>query len=147
MSRNVSHRGISRGAELSDAAQACELPLTELLRVFKLLADETRLLILVRLMQSGEQHVRSLCEHLQQGQPAVSHHLALLRQAGLIACRRSGKHNFYRLSAPWLQSMLEDWSRPLADHALGDESSERRDESSEHRNGPALAAEPLEVLV
>ena len=35
------------------------------------------------------------CSHLSQ--PAVSHHLALLRVDGLIDCRRDGKHNFYRL--------------------------------------------------
>jgi ArsR family transcriptional regulator len=34
---------------------------------------------------------------LKQSQPAVSHHLALLRLAGLIEMRRDGKHNFYRL--------------------------------------------------
>ena len=30
-------------------------------------------------------------------QPAVSHHLALLKMAGILDCRRDGKHNFYRL--------------------------------------------------
>jgi DNA-binding transcriptional ArsR family regulator len=35
-------------------------------------------------------HVRALCEILHQSQPAVSHHLALLRMAGLIDRRRVG---------------------------------------------------------
>ena len=64
---------------------------------FRLLADETRLRILVFLLETPELNVRSLCELLQLSQPAVSHHLALLRADGLIACRRSGKNNFYRL--------------------------------------------------
>jgi ArsR family transcriptional regulator len=67
----------------------------DLVKVFKLLADETRLKILLLLMQEGELHVSALCERLGQSQPAVSHHLALLRVARMINSRRDGKHNFY----------------------------------------------------
>ncbi|MEZ6049481.1 MAG: metalloregulator ArsR/SmtB family transcription factor [Planctomycetaceae bacterium] len=67
----------------------------DLVQVFKLLADETRLKILLYLVKDQEIHVSALCERLQQSQPAVSHHLALLRVAGLIEARREGKHNFY----------------------------------------------------
>lgn len=67
----------------------------ELVQVFKLLSDENRLRILMYLIREGELHVTALCERLQQSQPAVSHHIALLRVSGLIECRRDGKHNFY----------------------------------------------------
>ena len=67
----------------------------ELVSIFKLLADETRLRVLMNLMRERELHVSALCERLDQSQPAVSHHLALLRCAGLIEARRDGKHNFY----------------------------------------------------
>lgn len=69
----------------------------DLVELFKLLADETRLRILLLLKQRHELNVRTLCQMLRQSQPAVSHHLALLRVAGLIEMRRDGKHNFYRL--------------------------------------------------
>lgn len=65
--------------------------------IFKLLADETRLRILFYLTRRGELHVRALCDLLGQSQPAVSHHLAMLRTAGMIEPRRDGKHNFYRV--------------------------------------------------
>lgn len=68
-----------------------------LVQVFKLLADETRLKILFLLGREKELHVSALCERLGQSQPAVSHHLALLRVAGLIEPRRDGKHNFYSI--------------------------------------------------
>ena len=42
-----------------------------------------------------------------QSQPAVSHHLALLRVAGLIECRRDGKHNFYHLVPKRCQAYLD----------------------------------------
>ncbi len=80
----------------SDAALS-ERITKELVRWFKLLADETRLKILIFLLERGELNVRALCDLLQLSQPAVSHHLALLRVDGLIDCRRDGKHNFYRI--------------------------------------------------
>ena len=68
-----------------------------LVEIFRLLADETRLQILYLLQQKGELNVRAICLSLKQSQPAVSHHLALLRMAGLVEMRRDGKHNFYRV--------------------------------------------------
>jgi ArsR family transcriptional regulator len=67
----------------------------DLVQVFKLLADETRLRILMYLMKEAEINVTTLCDRLGQSQPAVSHHLALLRVSGLIQPRRDGKHNYY----------------------------------------------------
>ena len=64
-------------------------------RWMKLLADETRLRILSILLAERELNVTSLCERLGQSQPAVSHHLGLLREHGLLDCRRAGKHNYY----------------------------------------------------
>jgi ArsR family transcriptional regulator, arsenate/arsenite/antimonite-responsive transcriptional repressor len=79
----------------------------DLVQLFKLLADETRLKILNYLMQTEEMNVRTLCGLVTQSQPAVSHHLALLKDAGLIECRRAGKHNFYRLVTQRCQSYLD----------------------------------------
>ena len=72
-----------------------EQAVRELAQVFKLLADETRLRILLFLAQNEELHVTDLCNRLGQSQPAVSHHLALMRVSQLIESRREGKHNFY----------------------------------------------------
>lgn len=69
----------------------------EISSLFKLFADPTRVKILYFLIQQEEINVRTLCEALQQSQPAVSHHLALMRKARLLDSRRDGKHNFYRL--------------------------------------------------
>jgi ArsR family transcriptional regulator, arsenate/arsenite/antimonite-responsive transcriptional repressor len=79
----------------------------DLAQLFKLLADETRLRIMYYLMQKDELNVRTLCRLLAQSQPAVSHHLALLRVAGIIECRRDGKHNFYHLVPKRCQAFLD----------------------------------------
>ena len=78
-----------------------------LVKLFKLLSDETRLRILYYLTQRNELHVRALCELLGESQPAVSHHLALLRAAGLIERRREGKHNFYGLKTRQFSTLLD----------------------------------------
>lgn len=89
----------------------------ELVQLFKLLADETRLRILHFLLQEPELNVRTLCELLGQSQPAVSHHLALLRVAGLIESRRDGKHNFYRILPKRIQEMLGQIFEAAPEHS------------------------------
>jgi ArsR family transcriptional regulator len=87
----------AEGPEPAAVARLDEALARQLAQWFRLLADETRLQILYFLMQRSELNVRALCDLLAQSQPAVSHHLGLLREAGLLACRRDGKHNYYRL--------------------------------------------------
>lgn len=65
--------------------------------LLKQVSDATRLQVLL-ILSEGERHVGGLCDRLGQGQPAVSHHLALLRHGGIIVPRRQGKNNFYSLS-------------------------------------------------
>ena len=65
--------------------------------LLKMVSDPTRLQV-VMMLSDGEKHVGALCEVLGQSQPAVSHHLALLRHGSIIAPRRQGKNNFYGLT-------------------------------------------------
>lgn len=87
----------------------------DLVQVFKLLSDETRLRILMYLVREQELHVSALCEKLKQSQPAVSHHLALLRVAGLIAARRDGKHNFYSVRQSHFHRIIEELFTSIGD--------------------------------
>ena len=54
-------------------------------------------------------HVSALCELLGQSQPAVSHHLSLMRMTGLVGYRRDGKHNFYHLRSELIRDLLEQF--------------------------------------
>jgi ArsR family transcriptional regulator len=78
--------------------------------IFKLLADVNRLKILLTLAEDGEMHVSALCELLDQTQPAVSHHLTLLRMTGIVGYRRDGKHNYYRLESNLVRDLLEQFA-------------------------------------
>ena len=85
-SKNSSTATASRTDLLPEVS---EQSIRELAQVFKLLSDETRLRILfyLALSENHELHVTDLCHRLGQSQPAVSHHLALLRVSGLIESR------------------------------------------------------------
>jgi ArsR family transcriptional regulator len=77
--------------------------------VFKLLADKSRLKIVLALAQDGELHVSALCDLLGQSQPAVSHHLTLMRMVGLVGYRRDGKHNYYHLDNDHIRDLFEQF--------------------------------------
>ncbi len=111
--RRQANRGEGQSLEDSAESDLHSIPelaaetLQDFVTIFKLLSDETRVRILFYLTQRDELHVRALCSLLGQSQPAVSHHLALLRTSGLIEPRRSGKHNFYRLLPQRFQELLD----------------------------------------
>jgi DNA-binding transcriptional ArsR family regulator len=66
--------------------------------VLKQVSDPTRLMIL-SMLDDREMNVGEICLELNTtSQPAVSHHLALLRHGHLVEPRRDGKHNFYGLT-------------------------------------------------
>jgi ArsR family transcriptional regulator, arsenate/arsenite/antimonite-responsive transcriptional repressor len=79
----------------------------DLAQLFKLLADETRLRILDLLGARKELCVRDLWQRLGQSQPAVSHHLGLLRMAGLVDTRHEGKHIYYRIDRERFEELME----------------------------------------
>ena len=85
-------------------------------QVFKQLGDESRLKILLALSQEGELHVSALCELLHQTQPAVSHHLTLLRMSGLVGFRRQGKNNFYRIESGLVRALLDQFFAENGNH-------------------------------
>ena len=97
------------------AAQISEDTLHGLCNIFHLLSDKSRLKILLALSREGEMHVSALCELLGESQPvskpasqpAVSHHLTLLRAHHLVDYRRDGKHNFYRLDSALVHDLLQ----------------------------------------
>jgi ArsR family transcriptional regulator len=80
--------------------------LNESANLFSLLSDESRLRIVVDLIQCGELNVGEISERLNQTQPAISHHLALLRVSGVVEARRAGKHIYYSASTEQFSDLL-----------------------------------------
>jgi DNA-binding transcriptional ArsR family regulator len=93
--------------------------------LFRTLADPTRRAIFERLCREGEKTVGALTVRAKISQPAVSKHLGLLKQAGLVRDRHEGRQTHYsaQLSAlapliDWTSQMAGYWERKF--DALGD---------------------------
>ena len=69
----------------------------ELAARFKALADPTRVAIINCLSAAEEVCVCSLTETFELSQPTISHHLKVLREAGLVESSRRGTWAYYRL--------------------------------------------------
>lgn len=82
--------------------------------VFKCLADETRARMTLLIAREGELCVCELTSALEQSQPKISRHLALLRSSGLLMDRRQGQWVYYRLN-PALPAWVTDMLRGVVD--------------------------------
>jgi DNA-binding transcriptional ArsR family regulator len=65
--------------------------------LLKQVSDPTRIRV-VTLLSEGERHVGGLCDQSNMSQPAMSHHLAMMRHGGIVERRRQGKNNIYSLT-------------------------------------------------
>lgn len=81
--------------------------------LFRTLADPTRRALFERLCREGEQTVSALTAGSGVSQPAVSKHLAALREAGLVADRHEGRHTHYTARPGALVPLL-DWTQQMA---------------------------------
>ncbi|MGX1675291.1 ArsR/SmtB family transcription factor [Streptomyces sp. NPDC055400] len=80
------------------AAPLDEDQAAELAKVFKALGDPVRLRLMSMIASRGESGEVCVCEltpAFELSQPTISHHLKLLRQAGLIDCERRGTWVYY----------------------------------------------------
>ncbi len=96
------------GAPITEAAAA------GLARVFKALADPARLrlLSLIGARAGGEVCVCDLTAAFDLTQPTISHHLKVLREAGIITSERRGTWVYYRLVPAALERMASLLSAP-----------------------------------
>jgi uncharacterized protein YndB with AHSA1/START domain/DNA-binding transcriptional ArsR family regulator len=76
--------------------------------VYHAIADPTRRKLLRLLADAEELPLHALTVHFQMGRTAVSKHLAVLKDAGLVTERRVGRETLYRLNAAPLRQ-IQDW--------------------------------------
>ena len=79
----------------------------ELAEIFGQLSDGTRLRIFW-ILSHGEACVTNLSAMVGMSSPAVSHHLRLLKEAGLVTSRREGKEVYYRAADATKTKLLHD---------------------------------------
>ncbi len=93
-----------------------ELGLLEMSELFQCFADPTRLKI-IQVLLGGEQCVGGLTGLLGMSQPAVSHHLRLLRQLRLVKTSRSGKKVVYSLADEHIRQLFDTCREHVAERA------------------------------
>ena len=101
----VKKTGKSEGEQA--AAGCCDYK--SLVAVFKALSDESRQKILLELEDAGETRVSRLVEKLGISQPTMSHHLGVLKHAGLVNDRREGQSIYYSVNRRWLMDCCGDY--------------------------------------
>jgi ArsR family transcriptional regulator, lead/cadmium/zinc/bismuth-responsive transcriptional repressor len=79
----------------------------ELLRLFKVLANDTRLRLLHALERERELCVTDLAEELSMSPQAVSNQLQRLAAGRFVATRREGSRIFYRIADPCVPGLLD----------------------------------------
>ncbi len=87
------------------------------IRLLAALADPTRLAIVRELAESSETCACDFTATCDVGQPTVSHHLRVLREAGVVTSERRGSWIFYRL-APDVAQRLDGIARGLVPGGL-----------------------------
>lgn len=91
--------------------------------IFQAIADPTRRALLDKL-RDGEQPVKRLAEPFKMSLPAISQHLQILCEVGLVEVRKAGRQRLYRLNPEplkeifdWITNYEEFWQEKL--DALG----------------------------
>jgi len=79
---------------------------------FAALADPTRRKIIELLANGGQLPAAQIAVHFPVSAPAISQHLKILQQAGLVSVERRAQQRIYRLN-PQSMLELEDWARRL----------------------------------
>lgn len=86
--------------------------------VFQMLADATRVRIILALRDTGELSVNHLADIVDKSPTAVSQHLAKLRLARIVSTRQDGARVFYRLENEHARQLVAD-AIFQAEHTLG----------------------------
>jgi DNA-binding transcriptional ArsR family regulator len=80
--------------------------------IFRTLADPTRRALFERLCREGEKTVSALTDGAGISQPAVSKHLGILKESGLVHDRHEGRLTHYSAQAKALGPLV-DWARQM----------------------------------
>jgi ArsR family transcriptional regulator len=78
----------------------------EVAGLLKAMANQRRLMVLCKLAEHGEMRVGDLAEAVGLSQSALSQHLTVLREEGLVAFRREAQLAWYRIADPRCEALL-----------------------------------------
>ncbi len=88
--------------------------------MLKAIADPTRRRIL-KILRQDDMTAGEIAEHFDISKPSISHHLSVLKQAGLVQNERKGQFIYYSLNTTVFQELIS-WLHDLMDSNVGRES-------------------------
>ncbi len=103
---------------------------TEVAAILKAVANERRLMVLCKLLDLGEANVGMLADAVGLSQSALSQHLTVLRDQGIVDFRRESQTLWYRISDPRIEALFstlqglfcppdDNRASPASSHANG----------------------------
>ena len=117
--------------------------------VFNAIAEPRRRAIIDVLVDGGAHAVGEVVETLRMPQPAVSKHLAVLREVGIVSVSKHGRLRLYRLNAKelkpvhdWVKTYERFWTHQLAqikeraERKVGERSARERERAKDEEGGP-----------
>lgn len=106
--------------------------------VFSMLADATRVRLILALRDAGEMSVNHLADVVDKTPASVSQHLAKLRLARIVSTRQDGTRVFYRLENEHASQLVRD-AIFQAEHSFGG--------TPRHHHGTEIQAGPIDAEV
>ncbi len=74
--------------------------------LFKALNDPTRREIL-QLLKQSDLTAGEIADHFSISRPSISHHLEILKQAGLVSSRKDGQYRYYSINTSLVEDLLQ----------------------------------------
>lgn len=91
---------------IDESLAGFEASAAEAAGMLKSLANEKRLMILCKLLESGEMGVMALSQQVGLSQSALSQHLARMREDNIVGFRRDGQSIYYHVVDPRISQVL-----------------------------------------
>lgn len=86
--------------------KSLERKAAEVAGILGAVANERRLMVLCKLVESGEATVSALADEVGLSQSALSQHLAKLREEGIVTFRRDSQTLWYRIADPRIEELF-----------------------------------------
>ncbi len=107
---------MARKAAKSKVPKFSKAEVSKIASVLHVIANESRLIIFVEMIRSGEATVTSLAEAAGLSQSGASQHLGKMRDAGLVSFRRDSQTLWYRVVDARVQDLIEVLNRLFCRH-------------------------------
>ena len=91
---------------------------SQVANIFRALSAEARICIVKELSEENEKCVSDLVGCCGLGWSTVSHHLSILREAGIVSDEKRGQQIFYRLALPCVTHFIRCIEQPSCDPSM-----------------------------